>query len=373
MRESQRDTSISVTPQVKTFLQWNAKQAIVLMGLGVLALLLVVSQLDVITAWWEFGSGGSVSGASSGTSLRSIEFDLENCILPTETLMSGGPPKDGIPSLTNPRRVAGIDSKEMKPDDRVIGVKFGGEAVAYPLRILNWHECVNDTVGQKAIAATYCPLCDSAFVFDRNVNGSTLEFGISGLLLNSNVLLYDRQPNIEHSSLWSQVAMKAVCGPAAEASTELSLLPCRVVRWDQWISENPETETLSFEIEGQRNYASNPYYSYFASDGLMFPVKNLFPPPDSPAANIPNKSLAIVLRVDDRTRIYPYETLGQSREEDGLIHDRLGDVDLTLAFDAENNTARLVKVGNDSDRVAVAHTFWFAWKSLQEDYDIFGH
>ena len=111
----------------------------------------------------------------------------------------------GFPSLTNPKLLTVSEAIYLEDHDRVIGVRFGGEARAYPLRVLNWHEAVNDTVGAKAIAVTYCPLCDSSLVFDRDVGGEVREFGISGKLWNSNVLLYDRQKDSRQESLWSQL------------------------------------------------------------------------------------------------------------------------------------------------------------------------
>lgn len=133
------------------------------------------------------------SGATTVQEFRGpAAFDLEKANVPVDEIHSGGPPKDGIPALTNPEFIAGNQASYLGPSDRVIGVVAGSEARAYPLRILNYHEIVNDRIGQLSIAVTYCPLCDSAAVFDRRTPLGEREFGVSGLLYNSNVLLYDR-------------------------------------------------------------------------------------------------------------------------------------------------------------------------------------
>ncbi|PJA16725.1 MAG: hypothetical protein CO113_15630 [Elusimicrobia bacterium CG_4_9_14_3_um_filter_62_55] len=147
-------------------------------------------------------------------------FDLEGSLVPAADIHRGGPPKDGIPALSDPRFVAAADA-ELSPEDRVVGVASGGVAKAYPIRILNWHEVVNDAFGARRIAVTYCPLCGTAMVFDAVAGGRRRAFGVSGLLYNSDVLLYDR----ESESLWSQVLKRAVSGP--EKGTALTQIPAR--------------------------------------------------------------------------------------------------------------------------------------------------
>jgi len=147
-------------------------------------------------------------------------FELEGSLVPAADIHRGGPPKDGIAALTDPRFVSAADAK-LSPEDRVVGVALGGVAKAYPIRILNWHEVVNDAFAGRRIAVTYCPLCGTAMVFDAVAGGRRRAFGVSGLLYNSDVLLYDR----ESESLWSQVLKRAVSGP--EKGTALTQIPAR--------------------------------------------------------------------------------------------------------------------------------------------------
>jgi hypothetical protein len=179
--------------------------------------------------------------------------------------------------------------KFLVPHDRVIALEVGGEARAYPLGTMQWHEIVNDTLGGVPIAVTYSPLCDSALVFDRRVGGETLEFGVSGLLYNSNLLMYDRRPEAPGAhpstgeSLWSQFPGVALAGPAAKTGARLAVLPCAVMHWEDWLAAHPRTTVLARVPGRERLYAREPYSTYFASEELKFPVHPP-PPEDGPSA-----------------------------------------------------------------------------------------
>ena len=164
-----------------------------------------LSQLSLDTAARTSGDNPDGRQPSDGAAFGQFEFDVSNATIPVDQILPGGPGKDGIRALTDP----GFDDADaagwLKADDRVIGVTMGNESRAYPLRILDQHEIVNDVVADSPIAVTYCPLCDSALVFDRRVGDETLELGVSGLLYNSNVLMFDRRPKDAKESLWSQM------------------------------------------------------------------------------------------------------------------------------------------------------------------------
>ena len=120
-------------------------------------------------------------------------FDLSAVTIPADEILQGGPPKDGIPAIMSPVFTAGEDADFINDDELVIGVVINNDARAYPIKILNWHEVVNDDFNGMPVAVTYCPLCGSGVVFDANIDGRQHQFGVSGLLYNSDVLLYDRQ------------------------------------------------------------------------------------------------------------------------------------------------------------------------------------
>ncbi|CAM4231728.1 DUF3179 domain-containing protein [Gillisia limnaea] len=182
-------------------------------------------------------------------------FDLGNASIPIAEIKDGGPPKDGIPSIDAPVFIK-AQQASLKADDRILGVKENGIAKAYPINILNFHEIVNDNFNGKSVVITYCPLCGSGIAFDAEIDGKALEFGVSGLLYNSDVLLYDRLTE----SLWSQLEYKAVSGPMA--GKELKILNTANTTWKNWKEKNPETLVLSEKTGFKRDYSLNPYPGY---------------------------------------------------------------------------------------------------------------
>ena len=176
--------------------------------------------------------------------------------------LSGGPPKDGIPSIDDPDWwTAERGNDFLSPDDRIIGVFLNGEARAYPQRILVWHEIVNDTIGDDAVSVTYCPLTGTALGFLRGAN----EFGVSGRLVNSNLIMYDRGSD----TYWPQILAAGIRGPhSGEGLTQI-----RVVwtTWDRWQARHPETRVLSDNTGYVRNYRRDPYGSYTPLSGYYVP------------------------------------------------------------------------------------------------------
>jgi hypothetical protein len=135
-------------------------------------------------------------------------FDLGDASVPIDQIRHGGVPRDGIPSIDNPKFIDAADADFLRGKDRILGVFRNGVAKAYPIKILDYHEIVNDHFGDEAILVSYCPLCYTGMVFSVQGNDVAFDFGVSGLLYNSDVLLYDR----ETGSLWSQILSKAITG-----------------------------------------------------------------------------------------------------------------------------------------------------------------
>jgi hypothetical protein len=185
--------------------------------------------------------------------------DFERSAVDFGEIMSGGPPKDGIPAIDRPKiaRVAEID--DLPDTEPVISVFLNGEKRAYPVRILMWHEIVNDTLGGVPIAVTFCPLCNSAVVFDRRVNGRVLDFGTTGKLRNSDLVMYDRQTE----SWWQQFVGEAIVGEMT--GTMLTALPVRVesfARFKQRVAGDTGATVLVPNQAMGRNYGINPYANY---------------------------------------------------------------------------------------------------------------
>ena len=277
-------------------------------------------------------------------------FDFSRSSIDTTEIVSGGPGKDGIPALTEPNFTSVDEADFLRPGDRVVGVEIGDERKAYPLRILNWHEVVNDTVGGMPIAVTYCPLTASAVVFDRTVKGKTLTFGVSGNLYRSNVLIYDRQSD----SLWSQLLGRAVTGSFDR--TELKPLPAEVTSWADWRARNPDSPVLSVATGHRRDYGRDPYAEYHSSPGLMFS-------PGKVDRRLPSKELVVGVRNGKASKAYRLRAL----PVEGL-RDRVGGDELHVLHDpkAERTTVTDMS-GKPLPSVVV---YWFAWAAFNPRTDV---
>jgi hypothetical protein len=291
-------------------------------------------------------------------------FDLSFSLVPKEEILPGGPPKDGIPALTNPRVIRAAQARYLHGEDLVVGVFMGGQARAYPLRILSWHEVANDTLAGRPIAVTYCPLCNSAFVFDRRIGGQVREFGVSGLLYNPNLLLYDRQARSEQESLWSQVGMRAITGPAARQGLRMTFLPSELTTWAEWVKKHPETTVLSDKTGYWRDYGSSPYRSYFASRRLWFPVRK---GPGSGRFH-PKKPMVLV-EVQGERKAYSIKDVARKAGSQGFVEDEVGQRRLRLTYLKKGQTVRVEAL--DGGQVSVAYLFWFALNSMLPEVEVY--
>jgi hypothetical protein len=288
------------------------------------------------------------------TEEHAAEFNLDNIVIPVDQISFGGPRKDGIPAINDPENVALQSCDRLADDDRVVGVVVGGEARAYPLRVLLYHEIVNDELGGTPVAIVYCPLCDSVTVVERRLDGAVREFGVSGLLVNSNVLLYDRSDD----SLWSQVGLTAISGPNAGRS--LPHLPWEITTAAAWRTRHPDSTVMSFETGYDRDYDRNPYPDYFNSDDrLMFPVAN-------EDDRLQRRDLVVGIRLGDTTRAYPLAKIRNA--PDGLVRDLIDGEAVVLSVGPDGESVRIVEV---PAKALSVHTFWFAWVAFYPGTEIY--
>ncbi|MEL6837649.1 MAG: DUF3179 domain-containing protein [Pseudomonadota bacterium] len=200
------------------------------------------------------------------------ETSVENWV----EILSGGPPKDGIPALDNPAFKPVADAANLSSREPVITLEIEGETPrAYPIRYLTWHEIVNDVVGGVPVAVTFCPLCNSGITFDRRTNAGVLSFGVSGKLRNSDMVMYDR----ETQSWWQQAVGEAIVGDLT--GTELISLPSWMESWDAFSTRNPNGLVME-QPEYRRNYGVNPYVRYDSSN-RPFLYSGEMPPYNIPA------------------------------------------------------------------------------------------
>jgi len=282
-------------------------------------------------------------------------FDYSKRSIPTEEIRGGGPPKDGIPAILDPRFIPATEATFLDDEDEIIGIVDQSVAKAYPLRILNWHEVVNDRLGATPITVTYCPLTASGIVYDRKVKDKELTFGVSGLLYESNVLFYDHQTD----SLWSQLKEEAVTGP--QTGTRLAVIPSVTTTWKAWRAQHPTTLVLSFQTGFHRDYNRLPYLAYAKSPSPMFPVKN----EDS---RLSPKEKVVGVTIDDVHKAYPLRLL---RERQGLLEDQIGKTNVAIQYDAAANSARVLEAGSGKLLPAVT-VYWFAWATFHPDTSIYG-
>ncbi len=333
-----------------------------------LSLVLVLGAVTWRVLDMRTGHGSRAVG--DGRHTASYGFDLSACLIPRDQIVPSGLPKDGLPTLNDPpmMSVAELDemnrqkrAKYLVPGDRVIGVAINGQARAYPVRVLTWHEVVNDTLGGVPIAVTYHPLCDSAVVFDRRVNGETLTFGFSGLLYNSNLLMFDRRDNPADESLWSQLQWRAVAGPAAASDATLTVLPALMVRLDDWRQRHPTTQVLAPEPAYLDRYKRDPYVSYYGSDALRYPVQPL-PPPEGPA----NKTPVVAIGGHRGWTVFALTDVADRADATGTWRTSVGDTVLTLRI-SRDPLAVGVWGPDAADQPATICCFWFAWYGLHPD------
>lgn len=275
-------------------------------------------------------------------------FDISKSLIPKEEILSGGPPKDGIPAIQEPNFETALESGWLNDDDLVAGVDYNGIQKAYPIRILVWHEVVNDEIKGIPFLVSYCPLCGSVLVFSRKFGERTLTFGVSGLLYQSDVLFYDHQTE----SLWSQLEMKAVTGLMMGA--KLKMLPYSLVTWKEWRTKHPETLVLSRDTGYSREYNRDPYAGYESSKSIYFPIKH-----DSDRFH--PKEKVIVVISGNVAKAYPFSELKNLKTP---LKDRVDGKDILLTFKDGNFLGVKDESGN---RVESFVSYWFAWYTFRPD------
>jgi hypothetical protein len=250
-------------------------------------------------------------------SLGQLRTDLSKTLVPLEEIISGGPPPDGIPAIDRPKFVSTREADAwLPPKEPVLAVRVGEDARAYPLRILIWHEIVNDRIGGRSVAVTYCPLCNSGLVFDPVVGGTALDFGTSGMLYKSDLVMYDRKTH----SLWAQMEGRAIVGELA--GTKLSLLPANTIAYEDFKAAYPGGRVLSPETGHRRQYGVNPYAAYDRPDLDPFLLRG------EPDRRRPPKERVVGVAAANAARAYPWPVLIRQR----VVQDTIGEERLVIFY-----------------------------------------
>src|ERR671910_3787005 len=266
----------------------------------------------------------------------SLSQEIKHTV-PLAKIVSGGPPQDGIPSIDNPKFQSVQEADKILEDSElVLGLNINGDIRAYPLQILVWHEIVNDVVGGKPVAITYCPLCFTNQVSSRTLNdGSIVEFGTSGKLYNSNLVMYDRKSN----SLWSQALGEGIVGDYS--GIKLEKIPFDIAYWKEWKELYPESKVLSRDTGSVRPYGADPYGDYYTNDLILFPVAN-----DDKRLGL--KEIVIGLENKNQYKAYKLPDI----EEKKVINDVIG----------QDKQIKLLPMDQG---------FWFEWVAFHPETEIF--
>ncbi|WP_367390918.1 DUF3179 domain-containing protein [Lewinella sp. LCG006] len=282
------------------------------------------------------------------------DFNLSNSELPSWEIIQGGPGKDGIPALTDPDFTTARSDKWLTEEDLVIGVTLNGVTKAYPIRVLNYHEIINDDFKGERVAITYSPLCGSAMAYRTETHEQTWELAVSGLLYNNNALYFDR----ETESLWSQSLGRAVAGPVAGA--QLDLLPTTLTTWGEWQERYPATLLLAEETGYTRNYDVDAYAYYGTTDRLMFPMNHS-------DDRLQLKERIVGVQIDGVYKAYPYKTL--EKAENHITLDMVNGQEISIEFVPVAQAAYVTDL--EGNPLPSASMYWFSWSATHPDTEIY--
>lgn len=249
---------------------------------------------------------------------RSMEWpntDFDNTLVNLDEILSGGPPKDGIPAIDNPEFDSVSAANEwLDAREPVAVVSINGETKAYPIQVLTWHEIANDTVGGVPISVTFCPLCNATIVFDRRSGGEVLDFGTTGRLRKSDLVMYDRQSE----SWWQQFTGQAIVGKKAGAV--LDRIPATIVAYEDFRDAYPDGKVLSRRTGYHRAYGSNPYRGYDSIDDQPF---LFFDPVDK---RLPPMERVLNVSIGGTHKLYPFSIF----EDEPVINDEVEGVPVVV-------------------------------------------
>jgi len=311
-------------------------------------------------------------------------------LVPLEKIVSGGPPKDGIPSIDKPIFISVEEATFMEDGDIVIGLQYNGIAKAYPLKILVWHEIVNDWIDNLPVVITYCPLCFTSMVFERIIDGNIVEFGTSGKLYNSNLVMYDRLSD----SLWSQAMGKGIVGKYS--GYDLKRIPFDLAYWRDWKRLYPYTLVLSTNTGSTRPYGVDPYGDYYTTPNIYFPLEHRddrLNPKELVVGLEDNNNYKAYKLSDIESKkvindlvgekkvlfisLYPLMVRAYDRTLNGVVlefqldNNELIDKQTNSKWNLEGQAIDGVLKGKQLNRLPLDPSFWFSWAAFHPDTELY--
>lgn len=304
--------------------------------------------------------GNGDTSKSNSTMLKSTRevFVTDGVMhsIPLNEILSGGPGKNGIPSIDNPKFINTNAADGFLNDNSVgLGIVYKGIVKFYPYQILVWHEIVNDTIAGDPILVTYCPLCATGIVFDRKIDGKPALFGVSGKLWQSNLLMYNRSGKSQNESLWSQVLGEAVLGTFT--GFRLSIIPSDTVRYGDWKKKHKDTIILSRDTGATRVYGADPYGDYYTDDTVSFGAT-------FNDNRLHQKEIVLGIEVSGKFKAYHLSVLTEGVTTDNFVGEIItiekSDIGEVRMFIGENKTP-LPYIGG----------FWFSWLAVHPNTELY--
>ena len=279
--------------------------------------------LLVLLGWWGLNAFG-LNWKSPSFAKQWQKTDFKRTSIDLDEILSGGPPKDGIPAIDDPKFVSFKEADRWLADSEpVISLEINGAARAYPIQILTYHEIVNDELGGIPVSITFCPLCNAAIVFERRVAGRVLDFGTTGMLRKSDLVMYDRQTE----SWWQQFLGEAIVGELT--GTRLSILPSQMIAYGDFKRAFSSGEVQSRQTGYRRPYGSNPYQGYDRIDNVPFLLD------ESSDPRLPAMERVVAISHAGVDRLYPFSEI----ERLGVINDSVADMPLVIISKGGVNSA----------------------------------
>lgn len=305
--------------------------------------LLICTAVFSLSANAQILRTGNPRGYTPDALLEVFKLTQADSDVPFDALMQACPARDCIPSIDQPVFVTTAEVEFLRDDDLVMTLTHNGLTRAYPTRILDHHEIVNDMFGPDPIAITYCPLCGSGLAFDRRQSGQVLDFGVSSLLHNSDLVMYDRQTD----SLWQQITGTAFAGKSRGA--QLKTLPLSMITWDSWRQKYPHAQVLTVDDVLSDRYMNDAYGDYAESEKLYMPVS-------ATDARLHLKRVIYGMEISERALAVDGEWL----VKEGSWSNEYEGKKLVLTMDQNGE----VNASLDGEQITVHRMYWFAWFSF---------
>ena len=308
----------------------------------ILSLLICVSIVNVSNGA-QGNRPGNPRGYSPDALLEVFKLTQADSDVPFESIMQACPARDCIPSIDQPVFVPADTVDYLQDDDLLLVLTHNQVTRAYPTRILDRHEIVNDMFASAPVAVTYCPLCGSGLAFDRRHGGQVLEFGVSSLLHNSDLIMYDRQTE----SLWQQITGASFAGKSRGG--QLKSLPLTVVEWKSWRQQNPKADVLIVANINTDTYLKDAYGDYAESDRLYMPVS-------ATDARLHPKRVIYAMEIGEQAFAIDSKWLA----EKGHWSDDFNGQDLVVTYAGDGTVSAKL----DGTPVTITRMYWFAWYSF---------